>query len=70
MSVQVRTVPSFSVGVPQQLFSGRKIGSTMLRFDTPLWDVAPDGKRFVVIRDAEAGARTIVVEQDWHTKSD
>jgi len=70
MSVQVRTVPSFNVGVPQQLFSGRKVGSTMLAFDTPLWDVAPDGKRFVVIRNAEASARTIVAEQDWHKKSE
>lgn len=42
----------------------------MLKFETPLWDVAPDGKRFVVIRDAEAGARAIVAEQGWDTKSE
>lgn len=71
MAVPVEVFPSLKPGVPHALFSGKKVGSTLLAFDSPLYDVAPDGTRFLVIRNAKTGLvqRSIVVEQGWFAKS-
>ena len=53
MAVAVQVSSSFKPGIPRVLFSGKKVGSTLLTFDEPLYDVAPDGKRFVVVRNAK-----------------
>ena len=65
MAVSARSNPAFNAGLPHPLFSGKKVGSTMLLFDAPLWDVAPDGRRFIVIRNAETGQRSIIADQEW-----
>jgi len=68
IAVSVLTLATFKPGVPHVLFSGKSVTSSMAVFGTPLYDVAPDGKRFVVIRDGKLGTRTIIAEQDWPAK--
>jgi hypothetical protein len=55
MAVPVQVFPTFRPGVPHALFSRKKVGSTLSVFDSPLYDVASDGKRFVVVRNAKTG---------------
>jgi serine/threonine-protein kinase len=70
MAVSVQVFPSFKPGAPHALFSGKKVGSTLLAFDQSLYDVAPDGKRFVVIRDQKTGLQSsIILEQGWFAGS-
>lgn len=45
MAVDVQTSPTFRSGTPQVLWEGRYEGG-------PNWDVAPDGKRFLMIKGA------------------
>jgi len=45
MAVDVQTSPTFRSGTPQVLWEGRYEGG-------PHWDVAPDGKRFLMIKGA------------------
>jgi Tol biopolymer transport system component len=65
MSVEVQTSPAFHAGQPRALFElhgARSVGS----FSSE-WDVAPDGKRFLVIKTPEtqaAGTKLQVVE-NW-----
>ena len=70
MAVSVQMHASFRPNVPHALFSGKTVNSSMLVFNSPLYDVAPDGKRFVVIRDGRVGPRSIVAEQDWPAKAE
>jgi hypothetical protein len=64
----VSIYPSFSPGIPQELFSGQDIDSKMIKFDDALYDVAPDGKHFVVVRSNQTGMPAIVAEQDWFAR--
>ena len=68
MAVPVSIYPSFSPGIPQELFSGQDIDSKMIKFDDALYDVAPDGKHFVVVRSNQTGMPAIVAEQDWFAR--
>jgi eukaryotic-like serine/threonine-protein kinase len=70
MAVSIQTHPSFRLNVPHALFSGKAVNSSMVVFNSPLYDVAPDGKRFAVIRDGRVGPRSIVAEQDWLAKAE
>ena len=48
MAVPIRTEPSFERGIPEKLFEGaysRLIGQ--------MWDLSPDGKRFLMIKPVE-----------------
>ena len=58
MSVEAQTTPTFKAGSPQVLFS-------MLSGTT--WDVAPDGKRFLVelTRLGDAGSSKMAAVTDW-----
>jgi serine/threonine protein kinase len=68
MAVSIQMHATFRPNVPHALFPGKSVNSSMLVFNSPLYDVAPDGKRFVVIRDRRVGPRSIVAEQDWPAK--
>jgi serine/threonine-protein kinase len=65
-SVPIRTAPTFSAGAPRKVFDGRYVGS-------PFWrnyDVSPDGRRFLMIKDNVAGGQpstpaNIVVVLNW-----
>jgi serine/threonine protein kinase/Tol biopolymer transport system component len=55
MAVSVKTEPSFSiVGTPQILFQGTYV-QTSGQESTP-WDISPDGKRFLMIKEPEISA--------------
>jgi serine/threonine-protein kinase len=57
MAVSVKTEPSFSiVGTPQVLFQGTFVRAAVLE-GTP-WDISPDGKRFLMMKPAEAAPST------------
>jgi serine/threonine-protein kinase len=65
MAVPVSTEPTFEAGVPQQLFAGTYVwrGSRM-------YDVFPDGRRFLMIKEptgGEAGLHPpqVVLVQNW-----
>jgi hypothetical protein len=47
MAVAIETEPAFTAGIPKELFKGRYLQSHPLRS----YDVAPDGQRFLMIRD-------------------
>ncbi|HEV2198705.1 MAG TPA: protein kinase [Bryobacteraceae bacterium] len=57
MAVDVQTGPEFRVGQPHVLFA---LGITP-------WDVAPDGKRFLVVKEPEAaaGEAKLQVVENW-----
>ena len=71
MAVAVRTEPTFDiVGTPQPLFRGaylsqpRRLVNT--RLQAYLWDVSPDGKRFLMMKDAGTTASTrINIVLNW-----
>jgi len=66
MAVDVATQSSFSIGKPRMLFQGPYVPTTGM---LPMYDVSPDGQRFLMVRPAEQAASSslaqIVVVQDW-----
>jgi Tol biopolymer transport system component len=66
MAVPVESRPSFKPGIPVQLFSGRTVHASLQDvISGALYDPAPAGQRFVVIRQSDIGPRSIVFAQDW-----
>jgi len=67
MAVPVETRATFSVSTPKQLFEGSFIKDH--RNDVN-YDVSPDGKRFLMVKEFEAETRTadINVVLDWFTE--
>jgi eukaryotic-like serine/threonine-protein kinase len=57
MVAAMRTEPEFRAGRPQALFE----------LHTPYWDVAPDGKRFLVVKNPEtpAGGARMQFTENW-----
>jgi serine/threonine-protein kinase len=66
MTVDVVTQPSFSIGKPRMLFQGPYLPTNTT---TPMYDVSPDGHRFLMIKASEATASSsltqIVVVLNW-----
>ena len=65
-SVPIQTTPTFSAGSPTKLFDGRYVGSPFWR----TYDVSPDGRRFLMIKDNAAhdqasAPANIVVVLNW-----
>jgi len=52
MAVDIQTAPAFQAGQPHALFELRTVN----------WDVAPDGKRFLVVKEPEATASEAKME--------
>ena len=67
MAVPVETEPTFKAGKPTVLFRRTHIRSTGLDFtNTTYWDISPDGKRFLMLKDAVAGgSRKINIVMNW-----
>jgi eukaryotic-like serine/threonine-protein kinase len=66
MGVSVTTEPSFSiVGTPRVLFHGGYI--VPIPVDGPPWDISPDGKRFLMIKEPRAAMsfRKINIVLNW-----
>ena len=64
MEVDVATRPSLALGMPRALFSLESANVVLLNG----YDVAPDGKRFVVVQDAagrDNKTPAITVIQNW-----
>ncbi len=58
MSVAVETKPTLSFGTPKVLFKNTNVGFTV-DGGTP-WDISPDGKRFLMMKEAGAPSSTEV----------
>jgi hypothetical protein len=54
MAVPVSTTPVFQAGVPQALFNTDMV-DTGIRTGPMSWDIALDGKRFLIISDKSQG---------------
>jgi serine/threonine-protein kinase len=63
MAVNVTLQPSLQAGRPQRLFGGRDVGTqlTRPRFLERFFDVAPDGRSFVVVKGHDTGTSDVVV---------
>jgi serine/threonine protein kinase/Tol biopolymer transport system component len=64
MAVSVTTTPTFSVGVPQQLFEGRYRVNGAFRN----WDVTQDGQRFLMLQEIQQPAvrvSELVLVTNW-----
>ena len=68
MAVPVETESTFKAGKPTVLFHGTpNIRSTGVDLtDFTYWDISPDGKRFLMVKDATTGTpRKINVVMNW-----
>ena len=63
MAVNVTLQPTLQTGRPQRLFGGRDVGTllTRPRYLEAFYDVAPDGRSFVVVKGHGAGTSDVVV---------
>ena len=55
MAVSVETGPTLSFGTPKTLFRSTYLGSSST--GGTLWDISPDGKRFLLVKDAAANGK-------------
>ena len=69
MGVPVETRPAFKAGKPETLFRGTHV--RMTTNDGQPWDISPDGKRFLMMKEPEAvasaggGPRKINIVLNW-----
>jgi hypothetical protein len=61
IAVEVETEPTFKPGKPRLLFKGRFKGPAV--GDGVPWDIHPDGKRFLMIKEAGATTGESVAEK-------
>ncbi len=62
MVVGITTEPTFTQGSPAVLFTGNYQQTS---FGNPQYDVAPDGQRFLMIKQEQTGVTQINVIQNW-----
>ena len=65
MAVDVSASPMFQTGTPHALFDTEMV-DTGIRTGPFSWDVAPDGKRFLIISPNAGGASSLNVLLNWH----
>ena len=75
LAVSVQTTPAFRADLPRMLFTGAQVRTPRSLFSErgleefqPIFDVTPDGERFVVVRSVgqmEETPTTITVVQNW-----
>ena len=69
MAVAVETKPTFSLGTPKALFRSTCVGNII--GEGTAWDISPDGKRFLMIKEAGTtasgggGPRKINIVLNW-----
>ena len=64
MAVAVSSTTEFRAGAPRTLFEGRYVWSNPIR----MYDVAPDGKRFLMVQDVERPPMKpthMILVQNW-----
>jgi serine/threonine protein kinase len=64
MAVDVDTQPTFRAGTPRALFDTEMV-DTGIRNGPMSWDVAPDGKRFLIITDKTQETSSLNVTLNW-----
>ncbi len=64
MAVEVKTQPMFQAGIPRTLFQ-TEMADTGIRTGPLSWDIAPDGKRFLIISESSSEAPAIDVALNW-----
>jgi Tol biopolymer transport system component len=65
MAVPVETEPTFKPGKAKVLFRGTYFGPAA-NTDVPFWDIHPDGKRFLMLKEAPAEVpRKINIVVNW-----
>ena len=64
MAVEVSTTPTFQSGTPQALFDTQMV-DTGIRNGPMSWDIAPDGKRFLIISDSSQETSPLNVILNW-----
>lgn len=64
MAVPVSTSPTFQAGNPQPLFDTQMV-DTGIRTGPISWDIAPDGKRFLIISDESHDTSSLNVILNW-----
>jgi Tol biopolymer transport system component len=67
MAVPVSTTPVFHAGTPQALFNTDMV-DTGIRTGPMSWDIAPDGKRFLIISDRSEGKSSLNVILNWRPR--
>jgi serine/threonine-protein kinase len=65
MAVPVETTPTFRPGKPTVLFEMPPVFSSALASGWSLWDIAPDGQRFLMVIPGGSGQTEIVVVLNW-----
>ena len=66
VAVKVDTRSDFKIlGEPDTLFSGKDVGAALVSGYWCMYDVAPDGRGFVVVQPLEEPELNIVVVQNW-----
>jgi serine/threonine-protein kinase len=78
LAVAVETEPTFNPGNPEVLFRGTYRSPSTLQITFTPWDISPDGKRFLIIKEpgttggdstaeesAAAGPRKIIIVTNW-----
>jgi serine/threonine-protein kinase len=75
MAVKVDAAPRFQMDLPRPLFSGNDVHAPLaIHFMTyRMYDVTPDGQRFVIVQDAAEEGREktepmIMVVQNWYAE--
>jgi hypothetical protein len=71
IAVAVQTEPVFKHGKPEVLFQGKYVPAP--NQNNPMWDVHPDGNRFMMMKDAASAgepanppdSRKIVIVLNW-----
>jgi hypothetical protein len=73
MAVSVKTAPTFSTETPKILFRGTYVSNDLVgtNYDFATWDVSPDSKRFLMIKEqgttasGGGGPRKINIVLNW-----
>jgi serine/threonine-protein kinase len=69
MAVTVQTTPTFSASTPRMVFDRAYVWN-VVGLSARTYDISPDGRRFLMIKDAESATRDsapqMVVVLNWH----
>jgi hypothetical protein len=60
MAVSIKTEPTFNIEIPKSLFRGNYASADfgLPNLALSAWDVSPDGKRFLMMKDLQAASET------------
>jgi len=65
IAVPVKLSPTFEAGASRRLFSDPAYRGSGSSLSDRTYDISPDGRRFVMIRNAAQPARSLAVVQHW-----